>query len=144
MINFRDVTPKNFHACIKLSVSDTQKHFVASNVYSLAQAYTQKECKPRAIYDDDTIVGFLMYCIDTDDHEYWIYRFMIDTNYQRNNYGRQALKALIKIIKKDKTHNKIYLGTKKSNTTALKLYESVGFVFTGRIEEGEWILALKY
>ena len=85
-----------------------------------------------------------MYCIDTEDNEYWIYRLMIDESFQNMSYGRQALSQVIKIIKKDKSHNKIFIGAEKENTVALKLYENMGFSYTGRIEDGEFIMKMKY
>ncbi len=144
MIKLKPITRDNFRACIKLKVSTEQKKFVADNAYSLAEAYALKENFPLAIYYDDTMVGFLMYGIYENDNEYWISRMMIDKSFQNMSYGRQALSLLIKKIKKDKTHNKIFIGAEKSNNTALKLYENMGFEFTGRIEGGEHIMRMRY
>ena len=144
MIKLTPITKKNFKACIKLSVASNQKNLVAPNAYSLSQAYAQRECIPYAIYSDDTMVGFLMYCLDAEDKEYWIYRIMIDINFQNMSYGRQALTQLIKIIKKDKSHNKIFISAKKGNNVALKLYENMGFEFTGQIQDGERVMRMKY
>ena len=47
-------------------------------MYSLAQAFVQPECIPLALYAENKPVGFVMYALDEDDHEYWIYRLMID------------------------------------------------------------------
>jgi diamine N-acetyltransferase len=59
-----------------------------------------------------------MYCID-DDGEYWIYRIMIAKKYQKKGYGKEALRKLLDIIKKDNSHNKIYFGIQKENIYAI-------------------------
>lgn len=62
-------------------MGDDQQGFVASNMLSLAQAKVQDECVPLAIYDDDAMVGFVMYAKDRTDHQHWIYRLMIDQRF---------------------------------------------------------------
>ena len=65
MLTLREITFDNFIECIQLQPKDEQKQFIASNVYSLAEAYValaSGECVPMpyAIYDDETMVGFLL------------------------------------------------------------------------------------
>ena len=139
-ITLREVDIDNFHDVIALHVD---KH-CASNEYSLAQAKVQPECIPMAIYNDETIVGFLMYCIDRDDGNYWIYRLMIDEKYQKNGYGRKALEIIIEKIKQKKTHNRINISTEPENVIAIKLYKELGFYETGDFVGDEIILALEY
>ena len=59
-----DVDTDNFDDLIDLSVTEEQKKYVASNIYSLAEAYaTNAEghfAKPFGIYVGDTPVGFIM------------------------------------------------------------------------------------
>ena len=83
MVKLKEINKENFWEVIELGVKDEQKEYVLDNSISIAQAKIQPECIPMAIYDDETLVGFLMYCIDTDDGNYWIYRFMIDKKFQR-------------------------------------------------------------
>ncbi|WP_291579720.1 GNAT family N-acetyltransferase [Clostridium sp. UBA6640] len=144
MILFKEITRENFWECIELSVAENQKSFVTSNAVSIPQAKVQPECISLAVYDDDTMVGFVMYCIDEDDGEYWIYRIMIDKNYQSNGYGKKTLEKLLEIIKKDKSHNKIFLGVHKESIQAVNLYKSVGFDFNGQVFGSEHIMRLDY
>lgn len=144
MILLREITKENFWDCIELSVNEEQNNFVASNAVSIAQSKVQPECIPLAVYDDDLMIGFVMYCIDEDDGEYWIYRIMIDKKYQSRGYGKKALSKLLEIIKEDKTHNRIFLGVHKENTCAVKLYRSFGFDFTGQVFGKEDIMVLNY
>jgi diamine N-acetyltransferase len=68
---------------------------VASNLYSLAESKFQSNMKPLAIYHDEVMVGFLMYGIDPDDDNYWVYRLMVDREFQRKGYGKGAMKLLL-------------------------------------------------
>ena len=70
MSEVRPVTKDNWRERIKLQVRDDQKHFVASNVQSIAEAqfgYDEPndghwDMYPFGIYDaDGRPVGFLMY-----------------------------------------------------------------------------------
>ena len=74
MLEFREIDRHNFRDILKLSTTESQKFFVATNAYSLSQAYAQPECVPLALYDGDTPVGFTMYGLDVEDTEYWIYQ----------------------------------------------------------------------
>jgi diamine N-acetyltransferase len=96
-----------------------------------------------AVYYDDLIAGFSVYCLDPDDNEYWISAFMIDEKYQHKGYGRAALKELILLIIKKRNRNKIYIGHRPENVIASHLYESSGFVDTGRRYGGEIIRCLE-
>lgn len=53
--------------------------------------------------------------MDEDDHEYWIYRLMIDQKYQGLGYGTKTLDKILEIIKLDKQHHKIFLGGYKES-----------------------------
>lgn len=143
MIFLKEIDPKNFSDVINLKVAEDQKKFVASNVYSIAQAKVQPECIPLAIYDEETLVGFIMYCLDTDDKEYWIYRLMIDEKYQAKGFGREAMKQVIEKIREDNTHHIIYISFEQENNVAKKLYESFGFKPDGRIIDDEIVYCLR-
>lgn len=144
MIIFKEVNKENFWDCIELSVTQEQVDFVTSNAISIAQSKVQTECIPLAVYDNEIMIGFIMYCIDEDDSEYWIYRMMIDKQYQSKGYGKKTLEKLLEIIKQDKTHNKIFLGVHKESTFTIKLYESIGFNFNGQVFGNEHIMLLEY
>lgn len=69
MISFRKITEDNFTAIIQMKRPDGEK-FVASNAYSLAQAWLYREAGdvwPFAIYNEETPVGFMM--LDEDLEE---------------------------------------------------------------------------
>ena len=144
MVSFKEINVDNFWDVIELKVNDKQRDFVLENSISIAQSKVQPECIPLAIYNDETLVGFLMYCVDRDDGNYWIYRFMIDKNFQRNGYGKKAMEILLSEIKKDKNHNKIILDVKKESVEAVELYKSFGFIFTGEVFGTSHVMKLEY
>lgn len=142
MITFREITPENWRECIKLSVAESQKEFVAPNVYSLAQAKVYPSYKPLAIYHDDEMVGFTMYGVDPDDNEMGISRLMIDQRYQGKGYGRAAMVQLLEMIRQETSCYAIYLSFEPENKNAEALYMSLGFEHTGEIEDGELVMKL--
>ena len=144
MISFREIDRDNFFDVIKLNVAEDQKNFIATNLFSIAQAKAFPECIALAVYDDDVLIGFTMYCIDFEDHEYWIYRLMIDAKYQLKGYGKATMQKLINIIKEDKQHHVIYISFEPDNLGAKHLYETLGFKADGRVIDGEIVYKLEY
>jgi len=144
LVSFKEITRDNFWDCIELTVAKDQVSFVTSNAVSIAQSKIQPECIPLAVYDDDIMIGFIMYCIDEDDGEYWIYRMMIDEKYQSKGYGKESLEKLLDMIKQDNSHNKIFLGVHKESTYAVVLYKRFGFDFNGQVFGSEYIMRLDY
>jgi len=144
MIKLHKIDRDNFHHVLELSVFDEQNDFIANNCYSLAQAKVQPECVPLAIYNDDELVGFIMYCMDYDDNEYWIYRIMIDRKHQKKGYGKLAMLQVLEILQQDKEHSKIYISFKPENEGARRLYESLAFTPDGRVIDGEIVYFFNY
>ena len=118
MVSLREITRENWKMCCQMSVKQEQENFVAPNMLSLAQSKYEPECLPLAIYNDEDMVGFLMYCIDADDGNYWIYRLMIDARHQRRGYAHEAMKQLLDSITADKTHDRVYIDCRHANTAA--------------------------
>ena len=144
MVTLGEITHENFWDVISLSVSPEQEKLVLNNAVSIAQAKVQPECIPLAICSGDTPVGFLMYCVDRDDGEYWLYRLMIDQRHQGKGYGRQAMEQLIDTVKTDKSRHRMFLGVHRDGGASVKLYESLGFVFTGDVCGDEHIMVMEY
>lgn len=144
MVTFHEITTENFWNVISLSVSPEQEKLVLNNAVSIAQAKVQPECIPLAIYYDDDPVGFLMYCVDRDDGEYWLYRIMIDQRHQGKGYGRQAMEQIIEIIRADRDRHRMFLGVHRDGGASVKLYESLGFTFTGDVYGEEHIMVMEY
>ena len=142
MLRLESVDRYNFRSLIDLSVSREQEPFIVSNAYSLAQAGVQPECVPLGVYEGNRPVGFAMYCLDPDDHSYWIYRLMIDRHYQGKGYGREALRQLLCLIQAQPDCESVYISFEPGNERAKRLYESMGFAPDGRVLFGEIVYRL--
>ncbi len=143
MIVLRPIDGYNFRRITQLQVAESQRGFVTSNVYSLAQAYAMPECRPLAVYEGMEPVGFVMYALDEDDGEYWIYRLMIDQRFQGRGCGREALRLVIARIRAEAPERRaLYVSCEPDNAAALALYASFGFAPDGRVVDGETVLKL--
>lgn len=139
-INLKDIDRKNWEECIELKVNDSQEKFVDSNVYSLLESKFESFHFPLAIYNNEVMVGFVMYSLY--DESWWITRLMVDKNHQKNGYGKAAILRVVEILRNKPGCNSIFTSYEPENFIAEKLYLSLGFEKTGRIEEGEMILCL--
>lgn len=144
MVTLRKIDEYNFANVIRLEVAEDQQDFVTSNAFSLSQAYVMPECRPLAIYNGMTPVGFAMYALDRDDGEYWVYRLMIDKNQQKKGFGREAMKLLIAHIKKEAPEKGVlYISFEPQNEGARRLYTSLGFTPDNRVVDGELVYRLE-
>lgn len=141
-ISLRGITVENWEECINLQLPEEQCRLVASNLYSLAEAYVQPSLHPRAIYDGEQLVGFVMYQRSEDDSSIWIPRFMIGAAHQGRGMGRRAMKATLDEVRSHWPESPILLSLTPENRAARRLYLSLGFVDTGEHKQGEDILAL--
>ena len=137
MIRLEEITRENIDEVLALKVDESQKSFVSTNGDSLAQAYVYPETAfPFAVYEDSTMVGFIMMGYYEVKEYYTLWKFMIDRRYQNKGYGRQALRLGIQYLQNRFDVSEIYTGVVPGNSVAKKLYESVGFVDTGLVELG--------
>jgi len=144
MVELREITESNYSECLALKVADDQLNFVASNVYSLAQAWVFHETAyPFAIYADEVMVGFVMMGYYESKGIYDIWRFMIDKRFQGKGYGKAALRLSIHYLVDRFSVNDIYLSFQPGNTVAEKLYSDAGFQRTGEMDGSEIVMCLK-
>ena len=136
-ITFRPVTRENFAAVTELTVAPGQAEFVASNLYSLAEAYVESTWTPLAIHAGDQLVGFAMFGRDDETGRWWIMRYMIDADYQGRGFGTAALPGLIDLIVERHGCSELFLGYEPSNEVASRLYARMGFAPTGEMTGGE-------
>ena len=137
-----NITPENYEDAINLKVKDDQKEFIASNFQSLAEAYAYREIAEAFLLSaDNTYVGFCLLQVDVKDNFFDIWRIMIDEYYQGKGYGKQALEVIIDyLISKGATT--IHMSHQENNHGVSKLYKSLGFKYTGEIEDGEVLMEL--
>ena len=158
MIHLEKLTYDNFDDIFDLKVKREQYGFVASNVYSVAEAWVTADnggrVFPFAIYNDKRPVGFLMLgygenadqdgvSVEKDNYEIW--RFMIDKRYQNRGYGKQAMKLALDFIRTWPCGKAEYcwISYEPENVIAKKLYASFGFEETGEMCGDEAVAVLK-
>jgi diamine N-acetyltransferase len=141
-ISLKEVTKDNWVQCVKLKLAPEQECFVAPNADSIAESKFEPHYVPRAIYNNDKVVGFLMYCPEIETQEkdlYWLFRFMIDIEHQKQGIGKAALKIAIAEISKNNCR-KINIIYSPKNSVAAKLYANFGFEKIAIDEDGEIIV----
>ncbi len=144
MINFRAITEDNFDAIIRMKRPDDE-HFVASNAYSLAQAWLYRDAGdvyPFAIYDDDQPVGFMMLDEDLDEKCLIIWRIMFPVENQNKGYGTAAIREIIRLAKDSGKYDFLLIDYAPDNKIAEHVYTKLGFKPTGVFEHGEYELRL--
>jgi diamine N-acetyltransferase len=142
-VTLRQITADNWQECLNLRVHDSQRAFVPSNGYALARAYVFPECVPLAIYAGDTMVGFLLYEFDEDDHIPWILHFMIDQAHQGQGYGRNAFQELILRVEAQSERSEIRVSIDPDNAVGERVYRRMGFEYTGELREGARVMRLQ-
>ena len=144
MINFRAITEENFDDVIRMKCSDNE-HFVASNAYSLAQAWLYREAGdvfPFAIYNDDEPVGFMLLDDGSDEKCLVIWRIMFSMAYQNQGYGTAALRQIIRLAKESGKYDFMILGCAPNNHIAEHVYRKLDFERTGVFSHGEYEMRL--
>ena len=126
-INFKGIDKSNYNTCINLKVGDHQKDYVASNAISLVQAFYEGELYPIGIYNDEEMVGFILYDYDKELDGWSFSRFMIDINHQNKGYGSKALEKFLEFFHNKYEEENLYTSVEIDNEVAMKLYEKYGF-----------------
>lgn len=143
-ISLREVTEENLFTVLKLKVNESQGQFVADNTTSIAQAYFARErAWFRAIYAEDTAVGFLMLSDDPYKAEYFLWRLMIDSRFQGMGFGRRAIELLIAYVKTRPNALELKTSYVPGDGTPGTFYRKLGFEETGEIDHEEHVTSLK-
>ena len=158
MIRFEEITNKNIWKVCTLEPFEEQKDFVAENIQSLAEAYATRNegnnVLPLAVYNDDSLIGFVMIGKGTVGNEnesdlikenYSFWRFMIDKKYQGKGYGKEAVRLALEFINTFPCGSAEYcwLSYEPENEAARNVYSLFGFSETGEMDGEELIAVLK-
>jgi diamine N-acetyltransferase len=144
-ITLRPVTAENFEEVASLPLLAHQRAYLASNSYSIAQASFFPYLVTRAVYADESPVGFMMYAKpepNEDQGEFAIWRFMISSDHQGKGYGRKALEQLLTEIRSYPDVSRILISYMPENENAKHFYASFGFRETEIDADGEMVAAL--
>ena len=140
MIRLRKITEDNFISAFQLKLAPGQENYVSHPIRSLAQAYVYRDqCQPFGIYEDETMVGYVMVIYDYDIPEYNIWHLMIDEKEQGKGYGKAALALILDYIRTKPfgDSGRVALTCNIENINAIKLYQKSGFSPTGIEDEDE-------
>jgi len=140
MVELRDITRANFDECIQLKVAADQAGFVADNLMSIAQSKVLPNLEVKAVYHGEEMVGFVMYGLESENGRYYLVRLMVGEKHQGKGHGRAATLAVIERLSAEDGCDEVYLSFVPENAVAEKLYDSIGFVKTGEIDEGEIVM----
>lgn len=151
MIHLEKITQYNLFPIIRLSdtLQPEQKQAVAPNVVSIAQAYVHPDIAwPRAIYQDEQLVGFVMMSLfdkdipAEDQPSYFLWRFMIAGPEQGRGHGKKVLDLLVQKCREDGMRY-LYVSCTMKEPMPYRFYIDYGFVDTQTMDDDEEILKLE-
>lgn len=141
-VSLREITEETVRTICDLKVDDSQQKFVATNAVSIAQAYFSDKAWFRAIYADESPVGFIMLYKDTDKPEYFLWRMMTDDKYQRMGFGYKAMILLIDYVKTLPDASELLTSCVPGDGSPEGFYRKLGFERTGEMDGIEAVMRL--
>ena len=138
MLALVDVDEKNWLDVRTLSVDDAQTGFLDNALGIIARGYVYRSCRARVIgiEEDGTIVGVaLVRDLDEEPACYDLQQFMVDARYQGRGIGTEALRAIVSELEGEHKYGCVEVCVKREDAAALRVYEKVGFVDTGYIDD---------
>ncbi|MCP4305465.1 MAG: GNAT family N-acetyltransferase [bacterium] len=142
-VTLQPISQENVMSIIRLNVSDTQQDLVAPNSVSIAQAAHTTNRWERAIYADDTPVGYVLLSENREKPRYYLWRYMIDQRYQRMGFGRSAMEQMIDYVRTLPNATEMFLTYVPEDHGPRDFYASLGFKDTGVDHEGELEMRLE-
>ena len=141
-VTLRDITGDNYFQVLDLKISPEQEaaKFVAPVVRSLADAWYYREegiTYPKAIYAKEDLVGFIMYDLDPESQQVFIWRFLIDQRYQGKGYGRQTIETVLAMAKEQAQMTKVVADYVDGNEPMKKILLDLGFEEPGFAQDSK-------
>lgn len=138
VVTLREIKAETVREIIRLVVTPEQQGFVAPNAVSIAQAHFTPWAWFRAIYADETPVGFVLLERSDSTHEYSLWRYMIAGEHQAKGYGQRARELVVEDIRSaDPDATELTTSWVPAPGGPEGFYLGFGFVPTGEIDEGE-------
>ena len=144
IITLKKITGDTCWPIFNLDVEDHQSRMVAPNAHSIAEASFSDEAWFRGIYLGDEPVGFVMLAINEEKSEYFLWRLMIDKKHQRKGYGYQAMTQIIDMVRELPNASEFQTSYVPGDGSPAQFYYKLGFIETGKVEEGENFLKLVF
>lgn len=132
-VTLREITAENVVPVCKLSdaLSEPHKRMVAHNGQSIAQAHYSPFAWYRAIYADETPVGFIMLYDNPEMPRYFLWRLMIAGPYQGLGYGRQSIQLLVDYVRTRPGAKELLVSCGEGEGSPEGFYAKMGFKRTG-------------
>jgi diamine N-acetyltransferase len=143
-VSLREITEQTVYEICMLSetLSPAHKKMVAPNALSIAQAHFSKYAWFRAIYADETPVGFIMLYDNPDEPSYFLWRLMIAGPQQGKGYGKAAVEQLIDYVRARPGANELLVSCGEGEGNPEGFYHRLGFRRNGEIVGHEVVLSL--
>jgi GNAT superfamily N-acetyltransferase len=149
-IELREVTDAVREDLRSVRLAPGQDRFVSTVDYSLAEAARYPQGNPwyRAVYADDTVVGFVMISWDVEPdppeiHGPWfLWKLIIDRDHQHHGFGRDVT-LLIADIVRGEGGTELLTSFVDEPGGPKDFYLGLGFVPTGDVDDqGEIVISL--
>ena len=138
MIKLVEITEENWLAVRRMTLGEEQKTYLDSPLGILARGYIYRDCRPRVygIDRDGKLVG-VAFVRDLDEEPacYDLQQLMIDLPEQGKGCGTEALRLILSELGRERKYDCVEVCVKREDAPALRVYEKVGFVDTGYIDE---------
>ena len=146
-VELREITKATVIAVVRLDAGDGGRQ-VAPNAVSIAQAYFEPAAWFRGIYAADVPVGFVMIydpsLAAAPEHDYfYLWRLMIDKAHQGRGFGRTAVERLIEHVRTRPGAAELRLSHVPAAEPLARFYRSLGFGYTGEVDDGELVMAMR-
>lgn len=142
MVTIKNIDQDNlFDVCELTSnpdgIASVLEDYICCNATSIAEASYFANFHPKALYNQNNLIGFFMYKTSTTNlNEVMLCRYMLDYKFIGKGLGRKSFKAILDFLYSEGIQH-ITLGLNEDNIVAKNLYQSFGFEFTGNIVDGE-------
>lgn len=148
-VTLREITAETVRSICDLRVAPSQEAFVDPNATSLAEAHVSPRAWFRAIYADETPVGFVMLkepetsaVAGPDPAAPFLWRLMIVADRQGQGIGRRTLDLVIAEIRQRYGATELLTSCVPGDGSPCGFYRALGFAETGEIDDSEIVMRL--
>ena len=150
-VTLREITEDDAQSVLALRVAPGQERFVSSVADSLEEADEYPQGSPwfRAVYADETPVGFVMLSWDVEPQPpeingpWFLWKLLIDHRHQGRGYGREVLRQVVELVRAQ-GGTELLTSHVPGEGGPAGFYARLGFVPTGELDpDGEILLRLR-
>ena len=141
----RPITRDDVRPLHDITVRPDQHNFIAPNTMTIAQTRFETGAYDFCIWDGDTRVG-LIALIDMAEHEYkteidapdaaFVWRLLIGMGFQGQGHGTAAMKFAEEWARR-RGRRVMQIQAVETNADAIRIYESLGYARTGKLDGRE-------